>query len=775
MPVGPLQGLKVIDCSRGTAGAFATGILCDYGATVIRVEPPGGDPWRRPLVVPYAAYNRGKASVELDPAASGGRTDLLTLLAAADLVVVSGHPGTFERIGLGYQALHKEFPGLIYTSITGFGPDGPQASLPGYEAIVHAVVGTLGEQPGHRDPPVYEGLPFAGIGAGYLAVIGSLAALHRRFDDGLGRLVETSMLDGALAYLSMLWSDDDTGTSWKPGGRRLISRAYQCADGEYLGIHTGAVGAFDRLMDVLGLSAHFAGAAENIGALLDEHQEAVVADEVPKILATRPRREWLEALRDADVCAIPELHPGQVFDEPQVRHNQMVVEVDDLVLGPVQQVAPAARFGRGAWAPAVPRPAPAAGQDNAHLGELVAAPSWHDPRQPPRAIVGEPLLAGVKVLDLGAFYAGPYGSRLLADLGADVIKVEPLRGDQLRGLKQPFGSAQAGKLGVAIDLKDARTRELAGSLVAWADVIQHNMRPGAAERVGVGYDDVCRINPEVVYAYSPGWGSTGPDARRQSFAPLVSGYVGVNYEVAGQFNPPVYPAGNEDPGNGLLGAVVMLIGLLHRRRTGAGSYVEHPQLNAAMAHVAHIVRRPGGEVLGANRLDPLQHGVGALDRLYETADGWICVVAPRDEHVAGLGRALGVDLAKDPRFGTADARAEHDYELAQLLSGALAELTTEAAVETLTRAGVPATAPVPRNDRTFLRDPENRRTGRVAECPHPDRGHVRELAVLVRVSDAEARPHRLAPGLGEHTDEILTMLGIGPEAIAALRADGMIR
>src|SRR6202034_4373594 len=114
----------------------------------------------------------------------------------------------------------------------------------------------------------------------------------------------------------------------------------------------------------------------------------------------------------------------------------------------------------------------------------------------------------------------------------------------------------------------------------------------------------------------------------QSFAPMLSGYAGVTYEVAGKYNLPMPPAAHEDPGNGLLGAAALLVGLLQRQKAGAGCYVENPQLNATMAHTAHIVRTEDGEVLGAEWLDPLQFGIGLFDRVYETSDGWICLTAP---------------------------------------------------------------------------------------------------------------------------------------------------
>jgi crotonobetainyl-CoA:carnitine CoA-transferase CaiB-like acyl-CoA transferase len=253
---------------------------------------------------------------------------------------------------------------------------------------------------------------------------------------------------------------------------------------------------------------------------------------------------------------------------------------------------------------------------------------------------------------------------------------------------------------------------------------------------------------------------------RQSFAPMLSGYVGASYEVAGQFNPPMPSTGNEDPGNGLLGAIALLIALLHQRRTGETLSCENPQLNAAMGMMAHVVRDRDGVPLGAGLLDPLQLGVGAFERLYETADGWICVVARTDDEVAALASATGLELTADDR--SSDGVAER-------LAEGFQKETTASWLAALGTAGVPAVEPVGPNVHALMTDPEARALGRVAEVEHPTLGNVREISHLVRVSDADVAPHRLAPGLGEHTDDILRWLSYKPDEIVALRARGAIR
>ena len=354
---------------------------------------------------------------------------------------------------------------------------------------------------------------------------------------------------------------------------------------------------------------------------------------------------------------------------------------------------------------------------------------------------------------------------MLADLGATVLKVEAPSGDNLRGVGRMFRSAAAGKRSIAADLHDPDCAKLFEALVRWADVAHHNLRPRVFTRLGMDGASVRRINPEVIFGYSPGWGSTGANADRQSLEPHMSGYAGVAYEAAGQWNEPVYPICNSDVGNGLVGAVGIMIALVERLRTGRGRTYENAHLNAAMMHVAHIVRGADGEAIGADRLDPMQFGFGPYERLYMTSDGWICIAAMTPDEIAGLWTAIA---RHQP------AEADND-QLGDIIAEAIGTRTTTHWLQALDAHGVPAVEPSPYNAALFLRDPENRKSGRVAECDHPTLGRLRELALLVRVSDCDELTHRLAPELGADTMELLRWAGYDDETIAALNNQGVVR
>lgn len=782
----------MVDLSSEPAGVRASGMLADYGADVIWVEPRGGAELRLVHPTVPSVFARNKRSVTLDLSSQRDLERVRELIASADVFIDTFRPGEAELCDLTWPILKSLNSELVHCSISPFGYQHRLLDLQGYEAVVHAVVGTMGEQIGHRDGPIFQGLPFASLGAACLANIGVLAALYRRNLDGAGRHVETSLLDGALAYLSVHWGESDAsvaaeaegegsaqGVVASTQGQRFVTRSFLCADDLYIGIHTGAVGAFGRFMKLLGLDDRIPPSETGIdmGVPLDTEQARIVWEEIPDIFATRPRAYWVEQLAKVDVCGIEHLSPGEIFDQPQALHNAMVVEVDDPRLGRVLEGAAPIRFHDIDDAPQAPSPAPESGQHTAQTfgdAEPWLAPPIHlnDCGEPAGPDVT--LLEGVHILDFGAYYAGPYSSRLLADLGADVIKVEPTLGDQLRGLERCFYSAQAGKRSLAADLKDPGLKPAIESLLAWADIVHHNLRPGAAERLGLGYDDLRAARPDGIYLHAPGWGSSGPNMNRQSFAPMLSGLAGITFAVAGEFNPPLPPVATEDPGNGLLGAVAMLLALLFRQRTGQGGYVENPQLNATMAHMAHVVRHTSGEVIGFTSLDPLQMGVGALERLYETADGWLCLCAFSDKEIHGVEAVLGISIVGDPRFDTAEHRHQHDYALTSLIGDVLQERKTAEVENELRGLGVAAVRPAGHNTHHFLNDGDERRIGRVAECAHPKKGRVRELDQLIRVSDCRVPPHRLAPELGEHSEGILTQFGYDSDDIKLLKARGAV-
>jgi crotonobetainyl-CoA:carnitine CoA-transferase CaiB-like acyl-CoA transferase len=387
-------------------------------------------------------------------------------------------------------------------------------------------------------------------------------------------------------------------------------------------------------------------------------------------------------------------------------------------------------------------------------------------------------LEGVLLVDFGQYLAGPFGPMVIGDLGADVIKVEPVTGDGMRLAGKPFFGCQRGKRDIALDLKQPRGRELALELIARADIVHHNMTAGVADRLGIGYDDAKQVNPDVVYCNTWAYGLEGPLARFGGLDPLYQAAAGLEYEAGAVHTgnaPLYYRFGMCDAANAMLSVVGCLAALYHQRRTGEGQELWTSLLDggAVFSSDALLV---DGEPVARPRLDQGLHGVDACYRLYETQDGWIQIAAVAEDDWAALCDAVGTpELADDARFAVADLRREHRTELEALLTDRFRTRTSVSWTHALDDAAVPNEIPLdPMGGELVLNDADNVRLGLVAEYEHPMMGLVRQFGELVQFSETPANVSGPPPLVGEHTREILAWLGLDEATIDTLHADGIV-
>lgn len=770
-----LDGIRVLDLAPCMAGSICTMFLADHGAEVIAVEPPGGSTARRSGA--HRTWARGKRSIVLDVDDSAALATLHHLAEGADIVVEALGVGRAAELGVGYDTLAATNAGLIYCTITGDGSDSDEPHLD-HDILAAARFGVMAESPGHRDGPIFPGHPAHAYGTAFVATVGVLASLRASLVTGVGDRVDVSYRDGILSQLMMNWwserevsyiqSKTRTGRL-DFGRRRLLLERYECADGEIVQVHTGAAGAFARAMDVLGLSGEITPAegVETASELTASDLE-ILRVKVPEIMRTATSTEWTERFWANEVACLPVRAPGRVFTDEQLEHSGLITGTTDPELGTIRVVGSPIAFSKsparaGARAATIDED----GDDVRRYGWMARGLERRPAGDAPvdGASLGRPL-DGVEIVELSNWFASPSGNRLLGDLGAAVIKVEPLSGDSIRPLPNPHDGANGGKRGVAIDLKDPASRPVIEGLLRRADVLQHNMRPGAAERLAIDEATVRSRNESIIYAYGPGYGSSGPKARLQSFAPLLSGFVGVMHLAAGDGNEPHGSFGNEDYYAGLLSATGILLALVHRERTAIGQYVETPQLHAStFATSEHYLI--GDEIQSSlPALDSTQSGYRAGYRVYQCLIGWLCVACQNDEQAAAFADAV---LGGDPG-------AVSDDELVARFTNELYGRTADDWKALLAKAGVPCE--VVREDaflHEYLLDDRNIETGRAVELDHPLHGRVRVIGELVHLRNRPWTGRRRAPLLGEHTTEVLSELGLTAGEIAELIANGVAK
>ncbi|WP_249674763.1 CoA transferase [Pseudomonas abieticivorans] len=737
-----LDGIRVISLCTGIAGSAAGLQLCEAGAEVVMVEPPV-NPARQPAAL-FAVLNRGKRSVTLDLQDGGDRTRLHALLAGADVLLHDLTPRAAQALGLADAGLGAAFPQLVVSAIGGWPQRHALANALPRETLILARLGLLDEQPGHRVGPVFVRMPFANWLACWLCVVGVMARLLARHRDGRGGIAHTSLAQAALVPMTMHWNRAQTPTKAFAKGldKHIPIPLHQCADGRWLHVHYSP----DKAP---WMSAALAELGEvevaRLNALWPPSHVAPNFGANKAVIATRPAQDWAEHFWQHDVAAQIAAPLGQIYFDEQARLNGYVVQVQDPQLGhtlqpgPAWQVQPPARVGAGA-----PRAGEANGRLSDRPGHAATVPVTAPPPLPP--------LHGLKVLDLGAYLAGPFACMLLADLGAEVIKVEAPKGDAMRRLERIFSGTQRGKLGVALQLGVEQTDPLVQTLVRWADVVHHNMRLPAARKLKVDYDSLKALNPQLLYCHVSAYGATGPRADWPGFDQLMQASCGWEMEQGGQGQPPMWLRfGVGDFFAGLSSLYALLLGLYQRNRSGAGQMVSSSLLGATLLTLSETVVREDGTLTPVAHMDGQQTGLGDHHRLYPCSDGWIAVAA--------------LAPAEALRFDQLTGRSPPQW---------CAGLTRKAALAALAGAEVPAEAVLEAQLDAFLDDPEHAAAGLHAHYPHAVYGDLQQIGAFWDFGDLPLSLQRPPPALGQHTRQVLQGLGVCNEELERLAASGWL-
>ena len=808
---GVLDGVSVLDLSWGIAGPMTTMLLADHGATVTRIEPPGGDPFRNQLG--YHVWQRGKRSAILDLSAAADRDSFLSLARHADVLVESYSPGVTDRLGIGYELLQALNPRLIYCSITAYGRNNRHSQRPGYDSLVAARTGLHWEQRGwpegainhmagrpdpfaHLEIPAdwVQGAPRSGplfpashwpsLGAFFAASTAVSAALRAREITGRGQRVETSLLQGALACASGVWQraekiDAPMFDSWILGARSPKGH-FQCADGRW--IHNWvpnprfilSASAGDTLNATPDLKAQNDPDRFGIGPeelVTMSHYQPILAQAVRKF----PAGEWVEVAAKAGMTIQDVRSPEEALSDPLFLQDGCVVEIEDPQLGPVRQVGIVYRLdtSRGE----IRGPAPLVGQHTQAVKDEAAAlkdkpaalTDQPAPPPPPGRRLSAPL-EGITVLDLGLAIAGPYGTQVLSDLGANVIKVNALYDTYWHSNHIAY-MANRGKRSIALDLKDPRAMKILLQLVEQADVIQHNMRYDAAVRLGIDYESLKKLNPRLIYCHSRGF-ETGPRQSLPGNDQTGGCLAGVQYEDGGMARggKPLWSfCSLGDTGNGFLTAIAIIQALYHRDRTGVGQMCDTSIVNAQLLNTSYALGRPDGTGFERPHVDGLQLGFSATHRIYETANGWLCLVLASSEHWDRFCVAMHLEgLDVDERFATPEARSRHDAQLALILESRFRERPAADWFTLLDEAGVPCEICDAGFALRLHDDPEITQRGWVTSYQHPFVGRLDQVGLLFDLSETPGRVQGPPLIVGQHSREILAGLGYSEQQIEEL-------
>jgi crotonobetainyl-CoA:carnitine CoA-transferase CaiB-like acyl-CoA transferase len=790
-PLPPLSGLRVVDLSTWIGGAYCTKLLADGGAEVIKVEAPDGDPLRRwsasgaPVSpdLDGALFNflgTSKQSVVVDPQSAENVASLHALLTSADAVVWSRGSEVAELPAFAPSELLRAHPHLIVTSITPFGLEGPWSDRAATEFTLQAWSGGIvGLARGRPDrAPVYVGGQIGEWLAGLFAAIGTLAADRRRASEG--ELVDVSMLESlamCLTYYPVTFNDQL--------GRPMRRRRFVSSPG---------VGAAKDGLVGLGCGT---GQQWLDFCVMVEHPEW---QEDPKLFLDRtalaPTIDAWVAARTCDevfdLASAFRIPNAPIANGENITTFEHFRVRETFVANPRDGAAnPRPPFRLSAGRLRAPEPAPQLGEHSISA----ASPLRSGDGTP--AADGPPGLPfqGLRVLDMTAYWAGPLAGHVLALLGAEVIHLESGRrpdGARLIGgvpqteehywEKGPiFAALNTNKKSLTIDLGDPRGIELVRRVIATCDVVVENYTPRVLDQLGLDYDTLRAEKQDLIMLRMPGFGLEGPWRDLSAFAFVIEDASGLTWLTGHPDLLPWEPYCVGDPNAGLHAVFGLMLALRHRERTGEGGLVEAAMVDAAINVAAEqVTEYTASRALlsrGGNR-GPM----AAPQNVYQVAgpdewgrdDCWVAIAVADDEQWVALRRALGdPEWAAEPAFAKATGRVHGHDRIDAYLQAWCRDRPADEVVELLWSAGVPVGKVVQPHRQPELAQFESRNF--FEEVVHPVSGSSRYNTLPMKFSRGPARLHeRHAPLLGEHTEELLTELGLTRSELDELQADGII-
>ena len=751
---GPFAGVRVLELTRGIAGRTAGMLLADLGADVVRASDERPDIARDPGGL---CWDRGKVLTPLDGTST---SELRRLAAAADVLLTDLRPAEIAGHWASPESSTAASPRLVHAWLPPYAARGRWSDLPDDPLLLAAAGGFADHFPAVADVPVAQVVPAVSYIQGALGAAAIAAALVGRGADGPGRRVTVSGLHAIGATQASMMMTTEDGTPILSAGKRAPGapnyRSYRGSDGRWLYLAALTPGFFFRALEVLDrmdilVREDVAGDFMN---LLRPDVGAAVGAELAESFAARPRDAWLRLLADAGIPAAPVATREEWLTGEPVAAVGGRLEADHPGLGRVVMpgvcVTLSATPGRVRHLPSAEHVAaasslwPGAGGTDGADGGLAPA--------------GLPL-AGMRVLDISTFMAAPFAGSLLADFGADVVKIESAGGDPYRVYSASYTAVNQRKRAAALDLRKPDERGALLRLTADADVLIDNLRADSLSRLGLGDGVLAAAFPRLVRCSVSAYGRTGPFADLPGFDPVMQARSGMMLAQGGTGDPVASVAPVHDVATAALAALGILAALFVRTRTGLGQHVTVSLAGSSLflqsGELTTFAGRPAPQAGGVDFPGP-----SAVRRYYQARDGWLAIAATTAAEVAGLLSAVG-----HPEWGSlaGDALAgdvASGEELARRLSGVLAEQPVEVWVAGLAAHAVPACPVLPRAGE--LTDPflvENEFSHVVTDPVAGTLRIVRGFSDWPGAVRASERPAR-GTTAGEETAAVLAAAGI---------------
>ena len=786
-----LKGYRALDLT-GLSGQLCGRVLAGLGMEVIKIEPPGGDPVRelapfirfpdgKLLSTTFAHLNAGKASKVFDLDKEADRAAFRKMVESADVVLESSQPGELVAKGFGYKNLAEINPGIVMASITGFGQTGPKSNLACNDLVALAESGFLYISGDPTLPPCRPPETQAYYFASLFATAGVLAALYRRERTGIGDHVDASMQESLATqeHIIRLWANEKE--ILKRAGSQHASVApakiFPCRDGFiYLYITRQHWNLF---LDLWKDHPPVFDAPEWLNYVYRRSHVEELNPAVKAFIVKHTVAEITELLQSQGIPCVPVNTPIGFVSDEHVQGRRFMAPVDHAGFGKTRQAAMPFLID-GA------RPA---------VGSVPVLDSWRDgggKRIPAAtknvsATTGNGPLDGMRILSFDHVLAGPYGTTILAELGADVIKVESSKGgmDPFRffgaggdpNVSARFLEFNRNKRSFTVNLKHPNGQKVLHDLVAKVDAVLDNFSVDVVGRIGLAYDQLCKIKSDIVNLRMPGLGTTGPKRHFSTLGVNIASFTGLTHmwNHPGNINPPV---GSQtvlpDYVSGVLSAILIISGVLNRDRQKKGAFIDLAQSEAT----AFMIGANLMEAMSSGK-DPEPIGNAALSSAphdcYPCAgeDRWCVIAAETDQQWSALAKTLGGGIEEDTRFKTKADRLNNRETLNAIISQWTKDKNVFAIREQLQKAGIPAG--VVQTGEDLTNDPHLKARGFIVTVENPRLGRVVLPSFPLQFTNAKLSRRWEFPELGRDTEAVLReVAGYSAAAIAAYRQDGVL-